>query len=259
MLNVSNSKYETTGESKFFGTRTVWRIRATKDFSDIKAGDFGGFIECEKNLDEEGDCWIYDNSIVAHDARVYGDAKIMDASKIADSAKVYGKSIIKSSCVCDYSEIYDNAVIGPRCNVGNLSKIGGNAKISNIVTIYGNATIVGSPIIKDYVIIGGSVKIYGNGTISKSAIGGAGSFLGNYNIIKNKDYLYINNVFGPNKDITAYRSILDGIIVVYEMKKYNLQDFEKYMKKNLQNEDQLAEFKIVIELIKQKIPYIGEE
>ena len=32
----------------------------------------------------------------------------------------------------------------------------------------------------------------------------------------------MSNIFGPNKDITVYRSIMDGIIVVYDMKKYNL-------------------------------------
>ena len=36
------------------------RIRVTKDFSDVKAGDFGGLIQDESNLSQEGDCWIYD-------------------------------------------------------------------------------------------------------------------------------------------------------------------------------------------------------
>ena len=50
------------------------RIRATKDFSDVKAGDFGGFIQDESNLSQEGDCWIYDEAKVYDGAVIEGNA-----------------------------------------------------------------------------------------------------------------------------------------------------------------------------------------
>lgn len=40
----------------------LFRIRATKDFEDVKIGDFGGFVQNESNLSQEGDCWIYDEA-----------------------------------------------------------------------------------------------------------------------------------------------------------------------------------------------------
>ena len=40
---------------------------ACKDFGNIKKGDFGGYVESEKNLSHEGNCWVYDG------AKVYGD------------------------------------------------------------------------------------------------------------------------------------------------------------------------------------------
>lgn len=45
------NKYELTAESiRFYKNRTLYRIRALKDFADIKAGEVGGFVETEKIL-----------------------------------------------------------------------------------------------------------------------------------------------------------------------------------------------------------------
>ena len=43
------------------------RIRALRDIPryNVKAGDLGGWVESEKNLSQEGDCWVGGN------ARVY--------------------------------------------------------------------------------------------------------------------------------------------------------------------------------------------
>ena len=44
--------------------KSLFRIVALKDFSNVKKGDLGGLIEKEGNLDQQGNCWVY------------GDAKI---------------------------------------------------------------------------------------------------------------------------------------------------------------------------------------
>ena len=43
-------KYELTDKTKVYDGCTLHRIRALKDFGDVKAGDLGGWIESEKNL-----------------------------------------------------------------------------------------------------------------------------------------------------------------------------------------------------------------
>ena len=59
-------KYELTKETiTTLGGRKLHRIRALKNFADVKVGDLGGFVEKEKNLSQQGDCWVYD------DAKVY--------------------------------------------------------------------------------------------------------------------------------------------------------------------------------------------
>ncbi|HEY5086833.1 MAG TPA: hypothetical protein VII66_05660 [Gemmatimonadaceae bacterium] len=55
---------------------TLYRIRALKDFGNVKAGNLGGFVRSERNLSQLGDCWVAD------DAQVYDDAVISDAAQI---------------------------------------------------------------------------------------------------------------------------------------------------------------------------------
>lgn len=46
-------------DKKCYIEAQLFRIRATKDFSNVKAGDFGGLIQDESNLSQEGDCSKY--------------------------------------------------------------------------------------------------------------------------------------------------------------------------------------------------------
>jgi hypothetical protein len=57
-------------------TGSMYRIRALKDFSDVKAGDLGGFVESESNLSHNGDCWVYGNAKVYGNGEVFGNAKV---------------------------------------------------------------------------------------------------------------------------------------------------------------------------------------
>jgi hypothetical protein len=81
-------KYELTNNSKIFGWVTVYQIRALKDFSNVKKGDLGGWIESEENLSHQDNAWIYDNARVYGNAEVYGDAKVYDNAKVCGRAEV---------------------------------------------------------------------------------------------------------------------------------------------------------------------------
>ena len=48
------------------------RVIALRDFSDVKKGEQGGFIEKEANLSHEGNAWVYG------DALVYGNDEMTD-------------------------------------------------------------------------------------------------------------------------------------------------------------------------------------
>ncbi|WP_412057344.1 hypothetical protein [Bartonella sp. DGB2] len=51
-------KYELTQETREVDDRTLYRIKALRDFGDIKAGDLGGFVENEYRLSHDGTCWV---------------------------------------------------------------------------------------------------------------------------------------------------------------------------------------------------------
>lgn len=72
----TNKKYELTSETKIVVNKTLHRIRALRSFADVKTGDLGGWIESEKNLSHDGNCWVYDNARVSDDARVFGNALV---------------------------------------------------------------------------------------------------------------------------------------------------------------------------------------
>ena len=67
-------KYTLTEETKQVGSKTLYRIKALKDFGSVKEGDLGGFIESEKNLSQEGDCWVGGNAWVGGYAQVNWNA-----------------------------------------------------------------------------------------------------------------------------------------------------------------------------------------
>ena len=136
---VQKKKYRLLLEPDFRSQilgRTIYRIQALVDFSDVKAGDIGGYVESEENLSHEGDAWIYNNAAVIEggfvcddakvsdeavvrgdgcvyeNARVFGEADIAGTAEIYGNAKVYGKALVcGNSQVCGLAEVYEEARI----------------------------------------------------------------------------------------------------------------------------------------------------
>lgn len=51
----------------------LYRIKALKDFSDVKKGDFGGYVQQESNLSQFGDAWVYGYAQVSDDVIASGE------------------------------------------------------------------------------------------------------------------------------------------------------------------------------------------
>ena len=83
-------KYEfLTHDCVLAGSRRLYRIRAVRDFGDVRVGDLGGYIESEAHLSHEGDCWVYDI------AEVYGPGAV-----VRGNARVRGACLLYTSrCV----------------------------------------------------------------------------------------------------------------------------------------------------------------
>ena len=69
-------KYKLTEETKEYFGHTLHRIVCVTAFGTIAVGDVGGWVESEKNLDQDGDAWVYGDAEVYGNARVYGNALV---------------------------------------------------------------------------------------------------------------------------------------------------------------------------------------
>lgn len=139
MLSEETKKIIVDGDKK-----TLHRIISTNNFVDVTIGDKGGWVESERNLSQEGDAWIYDDSAVFSAAAVSGDAVVMldsivsghaiitDRTIISRGSKVSGSvSISGDSLITDYAvitgslDIKDSLLMGPR-------KMGGSGYIKDV-------------------------------------------------------------------------------------------------------------------------------
>ncbi|MFS1663334.1 hypothetical protein [Streptococcus sp. zg-JUN1979] len=91
-------KYELLKDDyiKLYGT-ILYRIRALKDFADVKKGDLGGYIESGRNLSQFDESWVYGNAKVWGNAEVYGDAEVWGNAEVYGDAEVYGYAEVSSS------------------------------------------------------------------------------------------------------------------------------------------------------------------
>lgn len=62
---MPNKKFELTSETIVYFGRTLHRIKALVSFESVQAGNIGGFVEDERNLDENGNAWVSGNSRVS--------------------------------------------------------------------------------------------------------------------------------------------------------------------------------------------------
>lgn len=119
---------------KFIGEKTLYRIKASRDFSDVKNGDWGGFVESEENLSHDGNCWIYNESMVYGSAKIERDAKVKEKAAVYDFAVVSDKAVVAGE-----SKVFQQAMIYDSAKVLGMSSVYGNAQLFDKVKLLGNA------------------------------------------------------------------------------------------------------------------------
>ena len=167
-------KYELIKESKtYFEEREIFRIRALKDFRNVKAGDIGGWVCSYDNLSQEGYCWIYGNAKCLDNAMVSDNAMMIDNSKMFDNSRMYDNAIM-----CDNSMMHNNSMMCNRAIMRNSSMMFDNSKMFDTSIMYDEAVMCNSSmmvenarmyykaIMSDNAVLDGNKLLYGS--INKS-------------------------------------------------------------------------------------------
>ena len=131
-------KYEFTEETKNWIGRTLHRIRAVRDFGDVKDGDLGGWIEKESNLSHDDNAWVSGNAKVSGNAMVYGNARVYGDAWVSGDARVSGNARVYGN-----AEVSGNARVYGNAEVSGNAKVSGNAWVSGNAMVYGNAEVYG--------------------------------------------------------------------------------------------------------------------
>lgn len=185
-----DKKYKLTNEIINVDGYTFYRIEALRDFSDVKKGDKGGFIENEENLSQNGDCWVY------NDAKVFDNAKVYDNAKVCDNALVYDNAEIHSNAqVLGYAQVYNNAKVRGNAEVCNNAEVYGDAKVYHNAVVYGYAKVCGYAGVYGDAEVSGNVEVFGNAEIR-----------GDAEITSNSDYIVFKNWWSSGRFFTWTRS-----------------------------------------------------
>ena len=205
---------------------TLYRIRALRDFGNVKAGDLGGYIEKEDNLSHDGECWVsgdakvFDYTQVFGDAQVYGNAKVFDDAKVYDNACVYG-----DAKVFDNAQVYGNVLVHGNARVyGNAevygdvwisnARVSGNAQVSGNVRVSGYARVSGDAQVHGDAIIYDNAHVYDNARVSGDAhVYGNARVSGNAYIYSTNDYICIGPIGSRNGYTTFYLTEDKNIMV----------------------------------------------
>lgn len=219
-------KYILTDQVKIVGKTTLHRIQAIKDFADVKAGDFGGWIESEMNLRQLGDGWIYGDSVVRGNAIIYNNAKVMDNSvvdgnakisgyaQVLNSARVFGEAsvgghaiILGSAKVFDDAIVKENAIVSETAYVCESAIVSDRARVQGDAAVFGNAVIQDESIVDENANITDYVTLFSNAIVRGDVILDDMIELGkNAYITANRDYVTLKGFGSHYRNTTFYRT-----------------------------------------------------
>ena len=211
-------KYELTEETVTVYGKTLYRIRAVRDFGSVKTGEFGGYIEKEENLSHFGNAWVSGNAWVFDNARVYDNAWVFGNAWVFDNARVY-----------DDTWVY------------------GNAKVYDDAWVCGDAWVFGNAKVYDDAWVCGDAKVYGDAWVS-----------GNAEVFNTRHFFVQGPIGSRNGFITFYRTKDNTVEVRCGCFSGSLQEFVDRVEETHGGSRYEKEYKLAAELAKVCIRLEGE-
>lgn len=162
----------------------LFRLKALKDFADIKKGALGGYVEREDNLSQEGECWVAGDAIVFGNARVYDDAFVCGNARVYENARVYGEAHVSGN-----ARVFEEARVYEEAHVYEYGRVRGVARV------YGDACVHGDACVRGGALVLGDARVYGEARVRGDAI-----------VRSMKDYLVFKNWWSSGRYFTWTRS-----------------------------------------------------
>ena len=202
-----------------YAGKTLYRIKAAKDFGSVKKGTLGGYIEKESNL-EQSSYYGSSTAWVAGNAKVYGDAKVSSGGQVSGNAIVSGGTV-SGGTVTDYATLSGGSIYGGKLygnakmtkgSLGDTGEIYGYAQNNGCMIsqgspkLYGNAVVTGCEMHENVQVYGNAkihgsdVRLWGSVKVYDSAQIGTG---GSQIYIKGKTNIYGNAKVYAKKNWTA--------------------------------------------------------
>ena len=211
LMKPSVQKYRLTNRTTWHHSgRTLYQIQALKSFGDVKAGDFGGWVESYDNLSQFDNCWIYNNAKVFGNAKVSDDAVVKENAIVSENALIYDFAQVYGSAT-----VYGNARISNKAQVYGHSKIYGKARIEMFAQVYGFAQVHGQATVSS------TSKIYEDAEIYDSAyVAGDLEIYGKTKVYDNARIFDQAKIYGYNTRISGNAYICNNNVVIASTRDY---------------------------------------
>lgn len=212
-------------------------------------GTFGGWVEREENLSQQGASWIEPYAKVMGQATVSDDASIKDQAIVKGKATIKDKATIMGAAVIDgEATIEENATIANSAFISENAKIRGHATVCGIVighaTVEGKVTVSCGACIDGNAYVGGETHVADGAHISENA-----------EVLLSEHILVINH-FGTNsKNITFFRNSDGGISFHYLQYTGNIGEFIDKIASECEGDRILAE--LAVQMAEKSIPKIS--
>ena len=174
------------------------RIRALRDIPTVgvKAGDLGGWIESEHNLDHTGPAWVYGEAMVYDNARVAGRARVHDNAVVRSHARVAGDADISGQ-----AELSGGAIASELARVRNNARVYGAAKVCGQAQVGGESQVYGEARVAGEAIILGTARVHGGAFLDGNM------FLGDdADVSDTREVLYATVVGSTTHNATLHRT-----------------------------------------------------
>ncbi len=245
-------KFELTSESiEYYNGRKLFRIRALKEFGNVKPGDLGGFVEKESNLSQEGKAWVAGDALVSGNAEVSGNARILENAKVFGNAQVSGDAEIRGNAmiyqgawVRGLTYVSENASIYGNAEVYCYAEVTGNAKIYDCAKVYDDAQVSG------YAQVCGNAEVYDDAQVSGDAmVCGNAEVCSDSKISNDFDYACVKGFGRYGRNTTFSRTKDGGILVVCGCFRGTLEEFRERVKETHGKSKQAKEYLMIADLM----------